>query len=325
MVEPLLYAALGFLTASLLALFFGRALWNRAVRLTTHRIMRRLPLSREEIVASRDLLRAEQAVEYRRLERQANLMRERMGTSMAAVGERDARIAELRTVIAEGKAQIAAGERREAEARAEISRLEAEQAQVRGQLADTERSLTIAQHDLAQSQADRADLLQLADTRRAELAQSSAGMASLRQAAAALEQQLGTASSHAADAQGRLEAALAAKRLETERAEKTHEKLLAAESRLAEALTQIERGPRNGVDAAASPRNGEDFILLRQQIEKLARDIARAAGPAGAQSSPPTPSAPAPIAPEAAAKPPRNRRKPAQAAAAAPREEPHRG
>lgn len=286
MVEPLLYAALGFLTASLLALFFGRALWNRAVRLTTHRIMRRLPLSREEIVASRDLLRAEQAVEYRRLERQANLMRERMGTSMAAVGERDARIAELRTVIADGHAQIAAGERREAEARAEISRLEAEQAQIRGQLADTERSLAVTRRDLEQSQADRRDLLQLADTRRAELAQSSAGMAALRQASAALEQQLGTASNQAATAQSRLEDALAAKRAETERAERAHEKLIAAESRLANALTQLESAGRNGAEMApAVPRNGEDFNLLRQQIEKLARDLVRATAPAASLSA----------------------------------------
>ena len=107
MVEPLLYAALGFLTASLVALLMGRALWNRAVRLTTHRIMRRLPLSRDEIVASRDLLRAEVAIEHRKLERQANLMRERMTRSMADVGRRDATIVSMRGTVEEARVKAA--------------------------------------------------------------------------------------------------------------------------------------------------------------------------------------------------------------------------
>jgi len=140
MVEPLLYAALGFLVASLLGLFVCRAVWNRAVRLTTKRVMRRLPLSRDEIVAARDFLRAEQAVAMLRLERQTERMRERLGEGMAELGRRDATIHELRTALASKSPGTATQDEMVrlsaslAEARARIAAIETEREELRGQL-----------------------------------------------------------------------------------------------------------------------------------------------------------------------------------------------
>ncbi|MGQ4274829.1 hypothetical protein [Terrihabitans sp. B22-R8] len=279
MVEPLLYAALGFLTASLLALFFGRALWNRAVRITTHRIMRRLPLSREEIVASRDLLRAEQAVEYRRLERQSNLMRERMGASMAAVGERDVRIAEMKTAIAADRAKLTDSQARETAAREEIDRLKAEHDVVREKLAEAERNFANTKRDMQRWQGDRGELMELADQRRAELAEASARFANLQRSSGDLERQLAQAQAEAARAQTDLANALAARQQEVERAERFNARLVETESRLSQALTQLETAGRDRTPAATRPAaSPEDMALLRQQIEKLGRDLARVAG-----------------------------------------------
>jgi hypothetical protein len=71
MVEPILYASLGALLATLIGLMFLPIFWRRAVRLTTKRLIGRLPVSAAEIVASQDRLRAENAMAMRATERRA--------------------------------------------------------------------------------------------------------------------------------------------------------------------------------------------------------------------------------------------------------------
>lgn len=68
MIQSILIFILGFLSALFLALLLLPAIWRRAVRLTTRGIERSLPISMEEMRASRDQLRARQAVELRRIE-----------------------------------------------------------------------------------------------------------------------------------------------------------------------------------------------------------------------------------------------------------------
>ena len=63
-----MFFALGVLVAGLLGLMILPALWRRAVRLSTRRLEMQTPLSMEEVLADRDLLRAEFAVAERRLE-----------------------------------------------------------------------------------------------------------------------------------------------------------------------------------------------------------------------------------------------------------------
>ncbi|MDB5643527.1 MAG: hypothetical protein JWN07_2844 [Hyphomicrobiales bacterium] len=63
-----MFFALGVLVAGLLGLMILPALWRRAVRLSTRRLEMQTPLSMDEVLADRDLLRAEHAVAQRRLE-----------------------------------------------------------------------------------------------------------------------------------------------------------------------------------------------------------------------------------------------------------------
>jgi chromosome segregation ATPase len=63
-----MFFALGILVAGLLGLMILPALWRRAVRLSTRRVEMQTPLSMDEVLAERDLLRAEFAVAERRLE-----------------------------------------------------------------------------------------------------------------------------------------------------------------------------------------------------------------------------------------------------------------
>lgn len=71
MVEPILYASLGALLATLAGLLFLPFFWSRAVRLTTRRLVNKLPVSVTEMVAAQDRLRAELAMSMRETERKA--------------------------------------------------------------------------------------------------------------------------------------------------------------------------------------------------------------------------------------------------------------
>ena len=62
MIEPIMYAGLGFLAATLLALVILPMVHARAVRLTMRRLEAATPLSMAEIQADKDQLRAEFAM-----------------------------------------------------------------------------------------------------------------------------------------------------------------------------------------------------------------------------------------------------------------------
>src|SRR5450631_80126 len=98
--------ALGFLVASLMALAIAPAFWRRAIRLSTRRLEMQLPLSPEEILAGRDLLRAEFAVEQRRLEQKAEALNLVHAADMAELGHRaaiiDAQDADLLSISQQG-------------------------------------------------------------------------------------------------------------------------------------------------------------------------------------------------------------------------------
>lgn len=68
MIESFLYAVLGFLVATGLAIAIAPTLWRRAERLERKRIEASLPLSRPEQEAAIDAVRAESAMSIRRLE-----------------------------------------------------------------------------------------------------------------------------------------------------------------------------------------------------------------------------------------------------------------
>lgn len=267
MVEPLLYAALGFLTASLVALFMGRALWNRAVRLTTHRIMRRLPLSRDEIVASRDLLRAEMAIEHRKLERQVNIMREKMTQSMADVGRRNSANLALRNALSEANAKLAAADVREKDGSDMIGGLRHEVESFKARLAEMKAGLAEEQRKVRAREKERTEIEFVANTRQAELQAATVEVKQMKLTAETLQNQLDTTKKELAEAQAQIEKANAATRGESERAEAV-QKLLA------------------GADKKADI-GSEDIAALRQQIEWLALDLARISNSSSASSGAP--------------------------------------
>ena len=107
MIETVMLIALGFTVASLLALLIAPALWRRAVKLTTRKIEATMPISVADINADKDLLRAEYAVEMRRLELALGKATDRAARHLMERNQHTVEIGKLETEIALLKNAIA--------------------------------------------------------------------------------------------------------------------------------------------------------------------------------------------------------------------------
>jgi chromosome segregation ATPase len=122
--------ALGFLVAGLIALAVAPAFWARAIRLSTRRLQMQLPLSPEEILAGRDMLRAEFAVEQRRLEQKIEALNLVHAADMTELGQQAA-------IIAAQEADLHALSRQSSEHGAELEALHRALAETSTELAVT--------------------------------------------------------------------------------------------------------------------------------------------------------------------------------------------
>ena len=86
MIEQGIYFALGCIVTALAALAFAPFFWRRALRLTRARLQLQVPLSMQEILAERDQLRAEYAVERLRAEHAMERVRAGKTRDMAVIG-----------------------------------------------------------------------------------------------------------------------------------------------------------------------------------------------------------------------------------------------
>lgn len=107
MIQYVLIFLLGFLCASFLALLALPPVWRRAVRLTRRSIEASLPLTREELLASRDAQRAEYAMAVRRVEMQLAEARTRSSAQTVEASRQRRRIDRLLTDRDQLRARIA--------------------------------------------------------------------------------------------------------------------------------------------------------------------------------------------------------------------------
>lgn len=162
MIETVMFIALGFVTACLLALALAPALWRRAVRLTRREIEATMPISVSDIQADKDILRAEHAVELRRLElaldqasqRAARHLMER-NRHMVEMGKLESEVASLKDAIAE---RTKAGSVMEQTVRKRLPELEQELSEARMVIAAREQELA----ERAQAFENQTESLELA-------------------------------------------------------------------------------------------------------------------------------------------------------------------
>ncbi len=106
MINALMFGALGFLLACLFALMLAAPLWNRAVKLTTRKLEATMPMSLNDIQADKDQLRAEFAIEIRKVEVALEKAKEKATRELIEANKRRVEISVLNADLAGAKAQL---------------------------------------------------------------------------------------------------------------------------------------------------------------------------------------------------------------------------
>jgi chromosome segregation ATPase len=178
-IEQALFFALGFLLAGLIALAFAPAFWRRALRLTRHRLEAQVPLSVEEILASRDHLRAEFAVERRKLEIRTAEVTQAHAVDRGELGRKGAEVEQLKGKIASLTEEMRSSAAALSGAHHEIAGLSSERGALTAALYDADGLYRTKQEELATLNQAHHALSALADERLASHAASDARAAGL--------------------------------------------------------------------------------------------------------------------------------------------------
>lgn len=125
MVEYALIFTLGICVAGLVWLILLPAFWRRAVRITTERLERQLPISADDIFAERDRIRAAHAVSEARKDQEIERAKAGLVAARSETGERLKAEALLQLTLAAERRRIAALETDMAAQRVEIETREA--------------------------------------------------------------------------------------------------------------------------------------------------------------------------------------------------------
>ena len=199
MIELIMLFALGFLTASLLALILLSAVWHRAVRLTTKRIEGAIPVSMAEIQADKDQLRAEFAMSTRRLETSVEQLKLKTTEQFAELGRKNDTIRRLKTESEEKSARVSALEAQERNLREKLASTEEELALKSKELHEAEAQLARKTNELADAARSISDRASESDSRRLEVQALEGQCSTLKERIAGLEKEVAAAEERAAE------------------------------------------------------------------------------------------------------------------------------
>jgi chromosome segregation ATPase len=133
MIEPIMYIGIGFLVAGLLVIGVIPLVHARAVRLTLRRLEALTPISRAEIQADKDQLRAEFAMLVTRLELNIERLKAKTVNQAAEIGRKSEAIGRLKFELSEKTAALLALEAKENRSAHNVPPFESELTALRAQ------------------------------------------------------------------------------------------------------------------------------------------------------------------------------------------------
>jgi hypothetical protein len=193
MVESVLYFVLGVFVMGVLALFVAQAIWHRAVRLTTRRLLRHVPVSAADVTAVADLARAEHAVLVNRLERKSHVLTRRIAEQMAELGRHVATIQRLHSLLAERQSEVGQRDAREHVLESDLLAVHNALAKVQADLAATYHQLENSQKAYSVAEAQRRELEMHTNSQNIALASAQAAMAALNSRVSEIQAELDNA------------------------------------------------------------------------------------------------------------------------------------
>jgi len=167
MIEAMMYAGLGFLAASLLALLTIPLIHARAVRLTIRRLEAATPLSMAEIQADKDQLRAEFAMSTRRLEISVEQLKAKTTSQLAELGKKTDTINRLKRELGEQTSFAVAA--RDEDLKDQIRATEEELAAKTNALYEAERALADKQGPVSRLASDASERGVAGDNQQGEI------------------------------------------------------------------------------------------------------------------------------------------------------------
>src|SRR5262249_28781146 len=110
MIESIMYFGIGFILAALSVLIVAPLVHGRAVRLTTRQVEATIPRSMAEVLADKDLQRAEFAMSTQRLETTVEQLRTQSAGQLAELGRKGDAINRLKIELGTMRDQLSATE-----------------------------------------------------------------------------------------------------------------------------------------------------------------------------------------------------------------------
>ena len=169
MIEPIMYVGIGFLIAGLLVIGAIPLVHARAVRLTMKRLEAITPMSMAEIQAEKDQLRAEFAMQTRRLEMSVEQMKAKTTSQLAEIGKKSEAIGRLRLELDAKTESMFALEARDKQIAEDLRSAEKELAARTAARQAAEAALADAQAKLGQLTGNINEASLTADSQRVEL------------------------------------------------------------------------------------------------------------------------------------------------------------
>ncbi len=170
MIENVVVFALGALVATLLALLVIPVIWRRAARLIEERIRATTPLAMSEIQSEKDLIRADFAVQLRKVEVRYDEEKALAAEREVQLGRRQARIGELEIELEAREQTIAELDERVEELQGNVLALERQVALQTASLKEKQQAIADANDALREARAQLGESAGLADSRKVEIA-----------------------------------------------------------------------------------------------------------------------------------------------------------
>jgi chromosome segregation ATPase len=170
MIEPIMYFGGGFLVACLLAIILISFVHQRAVRLTQRRLEDAIPVSMTEIQADKDHLRAEFALNARRLEMSVDQLKAKVTAQLSDIARKNEAINLLRAELLEKTAVTDELAARVKALGGKVTQTEQESLEKVTALEATANTLAAKDAEIAHAASIIAALNHAADTQRVEIA-----------------------------------------------------------------------------------------------------------------------------------------------------------
>jgi chromosome segregation ATPase len=264
MIEAIMFFALGFLAASLIALVLLSAVWHRAVRLTTRRIEGAIPVSMAEIQADKDQLRAEFAMSTRRLETSVEQLKLKTTEQLAEIGRKSETIRLLKTEVEEKSASVTALEAQERTLRERLRSTEEELSVKAKSLHDAEAELASKTNQLAQLTRSLGDKSSESESNRVEIVALETQCATLKGRISDLEREVAATEERLVDERAQAERTSRSLTDEREKAESLTRRLTELENRLAESKSHAEGLSRTIASLEAESRRQSELAAERE-------------------------------------------------------------